>query len=135
MDILIFLVNTRPDIQFVVHQCARFTHNPKMLHQDTIKRILRYLKKTQKNGKNRELMFDTQREEILSVECYVNTDFTGLWNMENNADPVNSKSRTGFVIFINNCPVIWQSKLQRETALSTIESEIIVMSIAIRELL
>ena len=26
---LMFLVNTRPDVQFAVHQCARFNHNPK----------------------------------------------------------------------------------------------------------
>ena len=29
VGMLMFLVNTRPDIQFAVHQCARFTHSPK----------------------------------------------------------------------------------------------------------
>jgi hypothetical protein len=28
--------NSRPDIQFAVHQCARFTHNPKRSHGDAI---------------------------------------------------------------------------------------------------
>jgi hypothetical protein len=28
--------NSRPDIQFAVHQCARFTHNPKHSHGDAI---------------------------------------------------------------------------------------------------
>ena len=31
--------NSRPDIQFAVHQCARFTHNPKKSHGEAIKRL------------------------------------------------------------------------------------------------
>jgi hypothetical protein len=73
--------------------------------------------------------------EIHKIECYVDTDFAGLWNMENNEDSVSSKSRTGFVIFVGNCPVIWQSKLQGETALSTTEAEIVALSMSMRELL
>ena len=35
--------NTRPDIEFAVHQCARFQSNPKRAHEEAIKRICRYL--------------------------------------------------------------------------------------------
>ena len=42
--------NTRPDIAFAVHQCARFTHNPKNSHAVGVKHILRYLKGTQDKG-------------------------------------------------------------------------------------
>lgn len=38
--------NSRPDITFAVHQCARFTHAPKRSHKQAIKRIARYLKAT-----------------------------------------------------------------------------------------
>ena len=31
--------NTRPDIQFAVHQCARFTHSPKRAHEVAVKHI------------------------------------------------------------------------------------------------
>jgi Reverse transcriptase (RNA-dependent DNA polymerase) len=31
--------NSRPDIQYAVHQCARFTHFPKKSHEDAILRI------------------------------------------------------------------------------------------------
>ena len=34
--------NSRPDIDFTVNQCARFTHCPKESHAIEIKRILRY---------------------------------------------------------------------------------------------
>ena len=38
-------------------------------------------------------------------------------------------------MFIVNCPVIWQSKLQVETALSTTEAEVVALSQAMRELI
>jgi hypothetical protein len=135
VGMLMFLVNTRPDIQFVVHQCARFTHSPKHSHMLAVKRIVKYLKHTQEDGKDRGLTFDIGGNEIPKIECYVDADFAGLWNVENNEDPVSSRSRTGFVIFVGNCPVIWQSKLQGETALSTTEAEIVALSMSMRELL
>ena len=42
--------NSRPDIQFVVHQCARFTHSPRASHAAAIKRIMRYLQGTTDKG-------------------------------------------------------------------------------------
>jgi hypothetical protein len=43
-------------------------------------------------------------------------------------------SRTGFIIIFTECPVFWQSKLQTETALSTIEAKFIALSACCREL-
>ena len=74
-------------------------------------------------------------DEVPKVECFVGADFAGLWNVECNNDPLSSKSRTGFVMFIANCPVIWQSKLQVETAMSTAEAEVVALSQAMRELI
>jgi len=31
---------TRPEIQFAVHQCARFSQDPKMVHEKAVKRIV-----------------------------------------------------------------------------------------------
>lgn len=45
------------------------------------------------------------------------------------------KSRTGYVITFAGCPVVWQSKLQTETALSTMEAEIVALSHSCRALL
>ena len=36
--------NSRPDIAFAVHQCARFNHCPRLKHEQAVKRIARYLK-------------------------------------------------------------------------------------------
>ena len=134
VGMLMFLVNTRPDTQFAVHQCDFFTHSPKNSHKFAVKRVIRHLKHTQENGKDRGLTFELGGNEIPKIECCADADFTGLWNVENNEDPVSSRSRTGFVIFVGNCPVIWQSKSQGETSLSTTEADIIALSMSMREL-
>ena len=42
--------NTRPDISFAVHQCARFTYNTKASNEMNVKRICRYLQGTKDTG-------------------------------------------------------------------------------------
>jgi hypothetical protein len=121
--------NSRPDIQFAVHQCARFTHNPKRSHGDAILRICRYLQGTKDKG----LRFKPTSD--LKLDCYCDADFAGLYNVEHHQDPVCVKSRTGYCLTLGDCPVLWVSKLQTEIALSTTEAEYIALSQAIRELL
>ena len=121
--------NSRPDIQFAVHQCARFTHAPKASHAEAVKRIARYLVETKDKG----LIFTPTPH--IKLDCYVDADFAGLWGYEDDQDPVCVKSRTGFVFTIADCPISWTSKLQTEIALSTLEAEYIALSQAMRELI
>ena len=121
--------NSRPDIQYAVHQCARFTHNPRLSHQHAILRICRYLKATEDKG----LSFKPTQQ--LTLDCYVDADFAGLYNVEHQNDPVCVKSRTGFVLTLGGCPLLWSSKLQTEIALSTTEAEYIALSQSMRALL
>ena len=44
-------------------------------------------------------------------------------------------SRTGYVIYDANCPLLWSSKLQTEIDLSTAESEYITLSQAMRDVI
>ena len=130
---LLYLVNTRPDIQFSVHQCARFTHSPKASHAMAVKRICRYLKGTRELG----MVYkpDSIDQHSIQLDAYVDADFSGLYGIEDSLDPVSSRSRTGFVFLLGNCPVVWKSALQSETALSTVEAEYIALSTAMRELI
>jgi hypothetical protein len=121
--------NSRPDIQFAVHQCARFTHCPKKSHAEAVKRICRYLQGTREKG----LIFNLEQE--MKLDCYVDADFAGLWRYEDDQDPVCVKSRTGYVITLAGCPCLWVSKLQTEIALSTLEAEYIALSTTMRDLL
>ena len=43
-------MNTRPDISFAVHQCAKYCQNPKLLHERAVKYIGQYLYKTRDKG-------------------------------------------------------------------------------------
>ncbi len=121
--------NSRPDIQFAVHQCAQFTHGPRNSHAKAIKRICRYLKGTETRG------LEFTPTEAMELDCYVDADFAGLWHYEPEQDPVCVKSRTGYVITLGGCPVTWVSKLQSEIALSTLEAEYIALSQSMRDLL
>ena len=62
-------------------------------------------------------------------------EFSGMHGHELPTYPECVKIRTGFVITFADCPVYWKYKFQAETALSTIESEINVLSHSFRELL
>ena len=130
VGMLMFLAtNSRPDIAYAVNQCARFTHNPKASHATAVKRIIRYLKGTRTQG----MLLKPNGQ--LQVDCYVDADFAGLWGAEDDQDPISVKSRSGHVIFFMGCPFSWSSKLQTQIALSTMESEYIALSQAMRELI
>lgn len=122
--------NSRPDIAFAVSQCARYTHSPTELHGLYLKHIGKYLKGTRDKG-----LILNPKSSKLDIECYVDADFAGLWNSDDEQDPHCVRSRTGFVILVAGCPVLWKSKLQTEIALSTMESEYIALSQSCRELL
>lgn len=121
--------NSRPDIAFAVHQCARFSHCPRSSHEKAVKHIARYLKRTRDKG------LVLKPNETLSMEMYADADFAGLWNAEDPGDPVSVKSRTGYIVTLSGVPVLWSSKLQTEIATSTMHAEYIALSSGMRELL
>ena len=121
--------NTRPDITFAVHQAARFSHRPKKSHAQAVKRIIRYLIGTSDRG----ICFVPDLTQ--GLDCYVDADFAGLYGHEDEQDPTSVKSRTGFVLTLFGCPIIWQSKIQSDITLSSTAAEYVAFSMAMRELL
>ena len=121
--------HSRPDIAYAVSQVARFSFCPKRLHEQALKLIGRYLLKTRDKG----LILDPSRD--LNVDAYPDADFAGLYGYEDKLDPVCVKSRTGYVINVANCPVLWRSTLQVEISQSTMESEICALATCTRDLL
>jgi Reverse transcriptase (RNA-dependent DNA polymerase) len=120
--------NSRPDIAFAVHQCARFTHNPKKSHGKAVERIVSYLQGTKRQG------MIMKPSGHLTIDCYVDADFAGLYGVEDDQDPISVKSRTGYVLMLADCPLLWVSKLQSEISVSTMEAEYIALSTALRDL-
>ena len=121
--------HTRPDISYAVNCCARYMFAPKHSHELALKRIGRYLKNTSERG----MVIQPTRE--LTVDAYPDADFAGMYGHEKPTDPACAKSRTGFVIMFAGVPILWQSKLQSETALSTMEAEVIALAACMRELI
>jgi hypothetical protein len=71
----------------------------------------------------------------MGIECYVDADFAGGWNITTSADADNVMSCTGFVIIYANCPIYWASCLQTEIALSIAKEEYIAMSSAFHKVI
>ncbi|KAL7469876.1 hypothetical protein ACHAXS_010138, partial [Conticribra weissflogii] len=93
-----------------------------------LKQIGRYLKLTRDRG------LILRPTNALNVDAYPDADFAGLNRYEDGTDPTCTRSRTGFTIMVADCPVFWQSKLQTETALSTMEAEVVAFVSCCREL-
>ncbi|KAI2504402.1 hypothetical protein MHU86_10081 [Fragilaria crotonensis] len=130
VGMLLYLsTNTRPDIAFAVSQVARFNHSPKKSHATAIKTIVRYLHRTSDKGTIVRPTGD------LSIDCYVDADFAGLHGRDPDHEPSSAKSRTGYIITLGGCPILWKSKLQTEISLSTLESEYSALSASMRTLL
>jgi hypothetical protein len=68
--------NTRPDIAFAVHQCARFVSNPNQTHQAAVKHLCGYILGTRDKG----LVLRPNYPHCLTA--YVDADLAGLWNKD-----------------------------------------------------
>jgi hypothetical protein len=99
---------------------------PRVNHSEAVKRIRRYLSDSAEKGIE---FMPTQH----SFRVWAAADYGGLYDKETAADqPVTAKSRTGFLITYADCPLIWDSQLQTDTALSITEAEYIALRTALR---
>jgi Reverse transcriptase (RNA-dependent DNA polymerase) len=121
--------NTRPDISFAVSQVSRFANDPRCTHESAVKHIVRYLRTSEDKG------LIVKPSTAIPLECWCDSDFAGLFGHESHEDPRSAKSRTGFIITFGGMPLIWKSKLQTETALSSCEAELLALSSGLRYLL
>jgi hypothetical protein len=63
------------------------------------------------------------RGKEVDIRVFVDADHAG--------DKVTRRSRTGFIIFINNAPVVWYSKRQNTVESSVFGSEFVALKTAI----
>jgi hypothetical protein len=130
VGMLLYLsTNTRPDIAFAVSQVARFSYSPRQSHATAIKTIVRYLSRTSDKG---IIMRPNGR---LNLDCYVDADFAGLYKREPDFEPTSVRSRSGYILNLGDCPILWRSQLQTEIALSTLEAEYCALSHSLRTVL
>ena len=91
---------------------------PKQSHELALKHIEKYLKNTYSCG----MVINLTRE--LTVDAYPDADFSQMYGNDKPTDPACAKSCSGFMIVFAGVLVLWQSKLQTETALSTMEAKV-----------
>ncbi|CAL2268253.1 unnamed protein product [Prunus armeniaca] len=108
---LIYLTNTRPDIVHDVSVVSRFMSDLSNHHFAAVKRILRYIQRTQGYG-----IRYTQEKEA-QFFGYTDSDWEGAID--------DRKSTSGHVFFLGSKVISWSSKKQSTVALSTAEAEYI----------
>ncbi|MHC6131856.1 Ty1/Copia family ribonuclease HI, partial [Serratia marcescens] len=108
---LLYLTATRPDILYSVCLVARYQSDPREIHMQAVKRILRYLQGTKSFG----LFYSRDTSPLL--HAYSDADWAG--------DSEDRKSTSGGAFFLGNNLVSWHSKKQESVALSTAEAEYI----------
>ncbi|KAL5726897.1 hypothetical protein ACHQM5_000142 [Ranunculus cassubicifolius] len=108
---LLYLTNTRPDIEYSVSLLSRFMQEPSNLHFAAAKRILRYLQGT----KNYSLKY--AKEEDNKLAGFTDSDWAGSID--------DRKSTSGYVFCLGSKVISWSSKKQQTIALSSAEAEYI----------
>jgi hypothetical protein len=129
---------TRPDISFAVNNLSRHASCPGKRHRDTLVRVVRYLFDT------RELGVTYYRDGHKSVPdffvggvhpCTTSSNHLVTFADSDYAMDYTRRSTSGYTIMLNGGPVTWSSKLQKSTAQSTAEAEIIAATEAAKEAL
>jgi hypothetical protein len=120
---LLWLANcTRPDLSQAVSTLARQMSRPSKEHYDAAQKVLQYLTTTSGIG----LYYKASNGELITAH----TDATWASDVT-----TNRKSTSGSVVFIHGNPVAWKSTLQKCTALSAVEAEMVAATEAAREVL
>ncbi len=119
-SLMYVMLCTRPDRCQAVGLMARYFSNPGPGHWKCVKIIIRYLKGT----KDYWLCYKGRE---LSLLGYSDADWGG--------DRDSSKSTSSYVFMLGNKSILWISKKQTCTALSTMKAKFVVSAAAVQEAL
>jgi hypothetical protein len=118
---LMYLVNTRPDINFAVNSLSQFMVDPQRVHWIVVKHVLRYLSGTVEYG----LLYE--RSGGVRLAGFTDVDWAGCAE--------DKKSTSGCCFSIGSGIISWFNRKQRSVALSSVEAEYMVASLAACEAL
>lgn len=106
---LLYLTHTRPDIAYSVNKLCQFMHCPTSEHLKALKRVLRYLAGTCQYG----LFLSASMPPV--INAFADSDWAGC--------PDDRKSTNGYLVYLGDNLIAWQSKKQATVARSSTESE------------
>ena len=112
------MVATRADLAFAVSVVNQFMSKPSPMHWAAVKRIMRYLK------------YSVDKKLCLGGK---NITLTGYCDADWGGDSSTRKSTMGYVFFVGEGAISWNSKRQPTVALSTTEAEYMAVSQSAKE--
>ena len=118
-SLMFFMVETRPDIAFLILIVSRFAKNLSCQHIKVVKTIFRDLKSSKKQGTT------YGGQDKLFLERYSNSNWAG--------DKKSQKSTFDYIFMLNAGQVSWHSKKKFTVALSSTKAEYIALTLAGKE--
>ena len=121
------LVNTtRPDIAYVTGALARRNGKATSHTMNIAKGVLRYLSGTKSLG----IIYSKPKDEEWRLEAFSDSDYAG-----DSDNSVERRSTSGWLVLHGSSIVAWRSQLQKVTAQSTSEAELIAANAGARDLM
>lgn len=105
---------TRPDICFATNRLSQYLSSPRMIHLQTAKHLLRYIRAT----KHYSLTYRAKGRSS-GLVGYADSGY---------GNSTQHRSTSAFVFMINSSPVSWSSRKQSIVAQSTTEAEYIALA-------
>jgi len=130
-SLLWLALGTRPDICYAVTQVTKFNENPGPQHWEAVKRIFRYLAYTLDYAIEYAPMVPSAVTDLTNTHGFHSPSLqdptvvtpTGYVNSDHARDPDTRRSVTGYIFFLAEGPIVWQSRQQASIALSSMEAE------------
>ena len=104
-----YLTFTRPDIAYAVQQICLFMHDPRDLHLQALRHILRYIQGTKDKG------LHLLKNQNMTMTAYSDADWAGC--------PSTRRSTSGFCVFLGDNLLSWSAKRQPTVSRSSAEAE------------
>ncbi|KAL2623658.1 hypothetical protein R1flu_003863 [Riccia fluitans] len=111
----------RPDIAYALGKVSKYNANPRKVHWEVVKWILRYIKGTMGYG----LLFDAHSHQAKTLVGFVDSDYA--------QDLDTRRSTTDYVMTLGGGCITWRSVLQKCKTLSTTEVEYVATTKATKE--
>ncbi|CAM8998803.1 unnamed protein product [Rhodiola kirilowii] len=117
---LVYLMNTRPELSYIVHVLAQFMQRPQKKHWNGALRVVRYLKGSPGQG----ILLSSFGDLRLSAYCDAD------WQ----ACAITRRSLSGFAVMLGDSPIAWKTQKQRVVSRSSAEAEYRSMADTLSEL-
>jgi hypothetical protein len=124
--LLQFSTKTRPDLANCVRELSKCMDRASPAAFKEMLRVITYLLQTKNYGLKIAPKLQDTTKIAWTLKLFSDSDWA--------ADVKTRRSVTGFVILLNNTPILWRSQTQRTVALSSTEAEYYAMADAVKEI-